>query len=30
VAILRRAHRAFDRLESRRRELEAGLAGARR
>ena len=30
VVILRRAHRAFDRLELRRRELEAGLAGARR
>jgi hypothetical protein len=30
LVILRRAHRAFDRLESRRRELEAGLAGARR
>ena len=30
VVMLRRAHRAFDRLESRRRELEADLAGARR
>jgi hypothetical protein len=30
VVILRRAHRDFDRLEARRRALEAGLAGARR
>ena len=30
VAVLRRAHRAYDRLAARRQELEAALAGARR
>ena len=30
VVNLRRAHGSYDRLETRRRELEAGLAGARR